>query len=101
MLIVFVDVHVKPESIQAFREATIENARESVKEPGVARFDVLQQEADPARFMLVEVYRDEDAPAAHKETPHYAKWRDTVDPMMAEPRRGIRFTNIYPGDDGW
>jgi quinol monooxygenase YgiN len=101
MLIVFVDVHVKPESIQAFREATIENARESVKEPGVARFDVLQQEADPARFMLVEVYRDEDAPAAHKETPHYAKWRDTVAPMMAEPRRGIRFTNIYPGDDGW
>jgi len=101
MLIVFVDVHVKPESIQAFREATIENARESVKEPGVARFDVLQQEADPARFMLVEVYRDEDAPAAHKETPHYAKWRDTVAPMMAEPRRGIRFTNIYPGDAGW
>jgi len=101
MFIVFVDVHVKPESIQAFREATIENARESVKEPGVARFDVLQQEADPARFMLVEVYRDEDAPAAHKETPHYAKWRDTVAPMMAEPRRGIRFTNIYPGDDGW
>jgi len=101
MLIVFVDVHVKPESIQAFREATIENARESVKEPGVARFDVLQQEADPARFMLVEVYRAEDAPAAHKETPHYAKWRDTVAPLLAEPRRGIRFTNIYPGDDGW
>ncbi|HOW18467.1 MAG TPA: antibiotic biosynthesis monooxygenase [Phycisphaerae bacterium] len=101
MVIVFVDVHVKPESISAFREATIENAKESVKEPGVARFDVLQQEADPARFMLVEVYRDEDAPAAHKETPHYAKWRDTVAPMMAEPRRGIRFTNIYPPDDGW
>ncbi len=101
MLIVFVDVHVKPDSIQAFREATIENARASVKEPGVARFDVLQQEADPARFMLIEVYRDDDAPAAHKETPHYAKWRDTVAPMMAEPRRGIRFANIYPGDDGW
>ncbi len=101
MLIVFVDVHVKPESIQAFREATIENARESVKEPGVARFDVLQQEADPARFMLVEVYRSDDAPAAHKETPHYAKWRDAVADMMAEPRRGIRFANIYPGDDGW
>ncbi len=101
MLIVLVHVHVKGECVEAFREATIENARASVKEPGVARFDVLQQEADPARFMLVEVYRSDDAPAAHKETPHYAKWRDAVADMMAEPRTSRRYVNVFPDDQEW
>jgi autoinducer 2-degrading protein len=101
MYIVLVQVHVKPDCIDAFQEATIENARESVKEAGIARFDVIQQSADPSRFILVEAYRREPDAAAHKETPHYAKWRDTVAEMMAEPRRGIKFTNIFPGDQGW
>jgi autoinducer 2-degrading protein len=101
MHIVLVQVHVKPESVEAFKEATIENASNSVREPGVARFDVIQQDADPARFMLVEVYHDEAGAAAHKETAHYAKWRDAVAEMMAEPRRGIKFTNVFPEDDEW
>lgn len=101
MLIVLVQVHVKGEFIEAFRAATIENAGNSVREPGVARFDVLQQDADPARFMLVEAYRDEAAAAAHKETAHYAKWREEVSEMMAEPRRGIKFSSVFPGEDGW
>ena len=86
MLIVHVHAHVKPECVEAFREATVENARNSVEEPGVARFDVIQQADDPTRFILVEVYRTPEAPAQHKETAHYQKWRDAVAPMMAEPR---------------
>jgi (4S)-4-hydroxy-5-phosphonooxypentane-2,3-dione isomerase len=101
MLIVHVYVRVKPDDIESFKEATLENARASVKEPGVARFDVAQQADDPARFVLVEVYRTAAAPAAHKETPHYRKWRDTVAGMMAEPRSSVRFSNIFPGEDGW
>ncbi|GIU75669.1 MAG: hypothetical protein KatS3mg004_2756 [Bryobacteraceae bacterium] len=101
MLIVHVHVWVKPESVEAFREATIENASASLKEPGVARFDVIQQMDDPTKFVLVEVYRSPEAAAAHKETPHYAKWRDTVAPMMAQPRSSVKFTNIFPGDEGW
>ncbi|HXC36053.1 MAG TPA: putative quinol monooxygenase [Candidatus Acidoferrales bacterium] len=101
MLIVHVHVHVKPESVEAFKEATLANARESVKEAGVVRFDVVQQQDDPARFVLVEVYRDAAAAAAHKETPHYPVWRDAVGPMMAEPRRGVKFNNVFPGDEGW
>jgi len=101
MLIVHVHVWVKPESVEAFREATIENASASLKEPGVARFDVIQQTDDPTKFILVEVYRSPEAAAAHKETPHYAKWRDTVAPMMAQPRSSVKFTNIFPGDEGW
>jgi len=101
MIVVHVHVHVKPECIEAFREASIENARHSVQEPGVARFDVLQQSGDPARFLLVEVYRDEQAPAAHKATAHYAKWRDTVADMMAEPRSSVKFSNVFPPDEGW
>ncbi|HUJ11542.1 MAG TPA: putative quinol monooxygenase [Verrucomicrobiae bacterium] len=95
MLIVHVHVHVKLECVDAFKQASVENARESVKEPGIARFDVVQQQDDPTRFVLVEVYRTADAPAKHKETAHYAKWRDTVAPMMAEPRSSVKFTNVF------
>lgn len=101
MLIVHVHVHVKPEFIEAFREATLENARNSFREPGIARFDVLQREDDPTRFLLVEVYRNDQAPAAHKETAHYQTWRDAVAPMMAEPRSSVKYANIYPEDTGW
>ena len=101
MLIVNVHVHVKPESVSAFQEASVENARNSVNEAGVARFDVIQQNDVPTRFILVEVYKDQDAAAAHKETNHYKKWRDTVADMMAEPRQGIKHTNIFPEDKGW
>jgi len=101
MLVVHVHVHVKPEFIDAFREATLENARNSVQEPGIARFDVLQQSDDRSRFVLVEVYRTPAAPAAHKETAHYAKWRDTVADMMAEPRSSVKYLNLFPADEGW
>ncbi len=101
MNIVLVHVHVKPEFVEAFKQATIENASNSVKEAGIARFDIIQQADDPARFILVEVYKTADAPAAHKETAHYAKWRDTVAEMMAEPRQGIKYGNVYPEDAGW
>jgi len=101
MNIVHVHVHVKPEFLEAFKQATVENASNSVKEAGIARFDVIQQTDDPTRFILVEVYRSADAPAAHKETAHYAKWRDTVADMLAEPRQGIKFTNVFPEDEGW
>ena len=101
MLIVHVHVHVKPASIDAFRQASVENARNSVQEPGIARFDVIQQQDDPARFILVEVYRDKDATVKHKETVHYATWRDAVAGMMAEPRSSVKFSNIFPGDEEW
>ena len=101
MNIVFVHVHVKPEFVDAFKQASLENASSSVKEEGIARFDVVQQSDDPTRFVLVEVYKTADAPAAHKETAHYLKWRDTVAEMMAEPRQGIKYSNIFPDDSGW
>jgi len=101
MLVVQVQVQVKPECIDAFRAATIANARQSLQEPGVARFDVVQQSDDPTRFVLVEVYRDEQAPARHKETAHYAAWRDAVAGMMAEPRRSVRFVSVFPDETGW
>ncbi len=101
MLVVHVQVHVKPDAVSSFLAATRENARLSVLEPGIARFDVVQQADDPARFVLVEVYRDTAAPAAHKNTPHYQAWRDTVEPMMAEPRRSTRFNSAYPDDGDW
>jgi (4S)-4-hydroxy-5-phosphonooxypentane-2,3-dione isomerase len=101
MLIVHVHVHVQSHYIEAFREASVENARNSVQEPGIARFDVIQQSDDPSRFILVEVYRTADAPAAHKETAHYAKWRDAVAEMMAEPRHAIKYENAFPQDSGW
>lgn len=101
MLVVHVNVHVNPEFIAAFKAATLANASASVREPGIAAFDVVQQNDDPTRFVLVEAYRTADAPAAHKETAHYATWRDTVAPMMASPRTSVKFTNIFPGDDAW
>ena len=101
MLVVHVHVHVKPESVEAFKQATLANARESLKEPGVARFDVVQQQADPTRFVLVEAYRDVAAAAAHKETRHYPIWRDAVAPMMAEPRQSVKFQNVFPDDANW
>ncbi len=101
MLIVHVHVRVKPEAVEAFRNATVENARQSIREPGIARFDVLQQTDDPTRFVLVEVYRDGESPARHKETRHYQVWRDTVAPMMAEPRSSVKFNNVFPADSGW
>ena len=101
MQIVHVHVKVKPEFIEAFKQATIENASNSVKEAGIASFDVIQQTDDPTKFILVEVYKTAEAPAAHKETAHYARWRDTVAEMMAEPRQGIKFTNIFPADGNW
>jgi autoinducer 2-degrading protein len=101
MLIVHVHVHVKPEFIAAFRDASLENARQSVQESGIARFDVMQQSDDRSRFVLVEVYRTAAAPGAHKETAHYAKWRDTVADMMAEPRSSVKYENLFPADEGW
>lgn len=101
MLIVHVHVHVKPAYIEAFKQATLENARHSVQEPGIARFDVIQQMDDPSRFVLVEVYRTADAPAKHKETAHYARWRDAVVHMMEEPRSSVKYTNLFPDDEGW
>jgi (4S)-4-hydroxy-5-phosphonooxypentane-2,3-dione isomerase len=101
MFIVHVQIHVKPESVEAFKQATLANARASVQEPGVVRFDVVQQEDDPTRFVLVEVYRDAQANAAHKETAHYPVWRDAVASMMAEPRTRVQFSNVFPDDESW
>jgi quinol monooxygenase YgiN len=100
MLIVHVHVHLKPEYVDPFIHATLANARASVQEPGIARFDVLQHQDDPTRFVLVEAYRTAEAPAAHKETKHYQVWRDTVAPMMAEPRTSVKFENVFPDDEG-
>ena len=99
MLIVHVHVRVKPESVADFRQASIENARNSIQEPGIARFDVIQQQDDATRFLLIEVYRTPEAVAAHKETAHYAKWRDTVAPMMAEPRSSVKFNAVFPNPE--
>lgn len=101
MFIVHVFVHVKDDQVDAFRAASLENAKNSVQEPGVARFDVMQQRDDPTRFVLVEVYRTPEDPAKHKQTAHYATWRDTVESMMAEPRSSIKYDNCFPEDSGW
>ena len=101
MLVVHVQVRVHAESAEAFRRATLANARQSLAEPGVARFDVLQQAEDSTRFLLVEAYRTPEAAAAHKETPHYLAWRDAVAPMMAEPRKSVKFANLFPDDPSW
>lgn len=101
MFIVHVFAHVKPDKVEAFRTATLENAHNSVQEPGIARFDVIQQQDDPTRFVLVEVYRTAEDPAKHKETTHYQKWRDTVEDMMAESRTSIKYTNVFPDEQGW
>jgi autoinducer 2-degrading protein len=96
MLIAHIQVHVKSEYIEAFKAATLINARLSLLEPGVLRFDVLQQADAPEKFVFIEAYRDAAASAAHKETAHYPVWRDTVAPMMAEPRSNVKFSQIYP-----
>ena len=101
MLIVHVFVHVKSNQVEAFRNATLENAHKSIQEPGIARFDIIQQQDDLTRFVLVEVYRTPDDPARHKETTHYQKWRDTVADMMAEPRTSLKYTNVFPDEHGW
>jgi quinol monooxygenase YgiN len=101
MLIVLVHVHVRPDAIDAFRAASIANAAQSIREPGIARFDVIQQIDDPSRFVLVEAYRSVEATAAHKETAHYAAWRDTVAPMMVEPRVGVKYASAFPDEAGW
>mgnify|MGYP000100213550 CR=1 FL=1 len=102
MNLVCVHVHVKPEHREAFIEATLENARNTVQEPGNLRFDVLQQADDPNRFVLYEVYRDDAGAAAHKQTAHYARWRDTVAPWMQEPRQGIKYLPLFPtAEDQW
>jgi quinol monooxygenase YgiN len=101
MLILIVNIHVKADRIEAFREATVENARHSRQEPGIANFDVLQQADDPSRFALFEVYRDQAATVAHKETAHYHAWLQKVDDMFAEPRTRALYTNVYPDDKQW
>jgi (4S)-4-hydroxy-5-phosphonooxypentane-2,3-dione isomerase len=99
VLVVHVDV---PERVAEFLEATTVNARASVQEPGVVRFDVVQDQADPAHVVLVEVYRDAAAPGAHKATAHYAAWRDAVEEMMARPRASTRFAGVFPvREAGW
>ena len=101
MFIVHVFVSVKADRLEEFKQASLENARNSIQEPGVARFDVIQQQDDKTRFVLVEVYRKPEDALKHKETAHYAKWRDTVADMMAEPRKGIKYDNLFPDEAGW
>ena len=101
MLIVLVYAHVMSEFIEPFKQASLENAENSIKEPGITRFDVLQQEDDPTRFTLIEVYRSSDAPASHRETSHYKKWKLTVESMMVEPRTKAQYRNVYPDEKGW
>ena len=101
LLVVHVHVHVHARDVDAFLSASLENAANSLREPGIARFDVVQDLGDPTRFVLVEAYRDEGAPAAHKATAHYAKWRDTVEPMMAEPRRSTKYRACFPAPNAW
>jgi (4S)-4-hydroxy-5-phosphonooxypentane-2,3-dione isomerase len=101
MLVVHVQVRVKSGDVEAFKAATLENARQSVLEPGISRFELLQAEDDPTRVVLVEVFRSAQGPAPHKQTAHYAKWRGAVEPMMAVPRRSDKLRNVFPDDDGW
>jgi len=101
MFIVHVHVHVKPELVEAFRKATLENASHSIHEPGIARFDVIQQTDDSTRFVLIEVYRTPEDAARHKETAHYQAWRDAAADMMAEPRKSVKYANVFPSDEGW
>ena len=101
MLIVHIHLRVKPESVEQFKEVTIENARNSVKEPGIARFDFVQQADDPTRFTLVEVYRTADDPAKHRETAHYLAWKERAEPLLAEPRTRVFYSNVFPADQDW
>ncbi len=101
MIVVHVHVHVKADRVEDFKIASAQNAAKSVLEPGIARFDVIQQSDDPMRFVLVEVYRTAQDPGRHKETEHYAAWRDAVADMMESPRTSVKYTNIFPDESGW
>lgn len=101
MIIVHVFVCVTPSDVDAFAAATLENARNSVKEPGIVRFDVIQRDDDPTRFLLIEIYRTPADPALHKETAHYARWRDAVATMMAEPRTSVKYHALFPEAARW
>jgi quinol monooxygenase YgiN len=101
MIIVHVFIHVKPDSVDAFTTATLENARNSIAEPGVVRFDVVQQDDDPTQFLLIEIYRSAADPSRHKESAHYLTWRETVEPMMAEPRRSVKYHSLFPEHAAW
>jgi autoinducer 2-degrading protein len=101
MYVVCVTVHVTSEHVDSFIQATLENARQSRKEPGNVRFDVLQAEAEPAQFFLYEVYREKEDFARHQQTPHYLRWKESVAPWMAKPRQGVRHVSLFPGEDGW
>jgi (4S)-4-hydroxy-5-phosphonooxypentane-2,3-dione isomerase len=101
MLVVHVHVHVKPAHVEAFIAATRDNCEASLREPGVARFDVVQQADDPARFVLIEAYKSSEAPAQHKETAHYAVWRDAVAPMMQSPRTSVKYQSLCPAEARW
>jgi (4S)-4-hydroxy-5-phosphonooxypentane-2,3-dione isomerase len=98
MLIVHVFVHVKPGNVELFKEETIRNAQNSIKEPGIVRFDIIQQEDDFTQFLLIEMYKNAEAAKKHKETAHYARWRETAEPLLAEPRKSIKYINIFPDD---
>jgi (4S)-4-hydroxy-5-phosphonooxypentane-2,3-dione isomerase len=99
MLVIQVNVHVNDDQIEQFIKATEENVKNSVLETGVARFDFFQNQEEPTRFILIEAYRDENAPTRHKETEHYKKWKAAVEPMMSEPRFSIKYSNILPKDN--
>jgi autoinducer 2-degrading protein len=99
--IVLVQIQVKPEFLDKFRELTIENGKNSIHEPGIVQFNVLQQTDDPTKWTLVEVYRTPEDQLRHRDTKHYQTWRDGVAEMMAEPRQGIKYRNIFPQDDQW
>jgi quinol monooxygenase YgiN len=101
MIVMLVQVKVKAECIEAFKQASLENARQSSQEPGIARFDLVQQIDDPTRFLLYEVYRNAEGTVKHKETAHYQKWREAVAGLMAEPRLGVKYCNLFPDDLHW
>ncbi len=101
MYVIHVHVHVKPGAVEAFKAATLANARASVQEPGIARFDVVQQLDDPTRFVLAEAYRTPEDQGRHRQTAHYAAWAAAVADLMAEPRSAVKFANVFPGDGGW
>lgn len=101
MHIVHVFIHVKDDGGEQFKNATIENAQNSLREAGIARFDLIQQADDPTRFMLIEVYRTLQDAIRHKDTPHYKHWQEVVGPLMAEPRTRIIYRNVYPDESGW
>jgi len=101
MHIIHVHIHVEPQHVDTFQQISLENARHSLQEPGVARFDVIQQADDPTRFVLVEIYRSEQDVERHKQTAHYARWRELAEPLMAEPRTRTIYRNVFPDETGW